>query len=215
MKPFNTLTNQELADLTDDQIKEYLDYACAEEGLPLDVSEPVAPEPMHHETNLLLTEIPAVIVDRDVGNEIMAILDSTVQYGREYDTVLIQGQSNTYKVLNSGSYNYASGKFLFGITEERAAQTEAQSYSLRKQWEEYHDQKAVYDHAIESRTEKIKALYDQISSARALLANKERMLAEWGKYLTLADNDRGVAERFFVERYSQRDFTDVVMSNEE
>ncbi|MEE9532690.1 MAG: hypothetical protein V3W52_17060 [Syntrophobacteria bacterium] len=209
MKPFNTLTNQELIDLTPEHIKAHLNYICAEEGLPLEVKEPVRPESLHTETNLVLTSVPAVIVDREVGDLIMDILNNHQQYSHKYNT-------QVYNLLSvDDTYNIAKAGLVAGITSEKAAQNEAGNYALKKRWEEYNAEKEIYDEAATKRSEKIATIHDQISSARGLLRNQERMLAEWSKYLELANNDRGVAEKFFVERYSQSEFTDVVMSVQE
>ena len=80
MKPFSTLTNKELVALTDEMIGEYLDYICAEEGLPLEIVEPTRPEPIvNNECDLLLTEIPSVTVGREAGQKIMDLIDATIE----------------------------------------------------------------------------------------------------------------------------------------
>jgi hypothetical protein len=197
MKEFDLLTDAELVELSEEEIRECLDYMCAQEGLPLEVVEPVVPDSFIQETDLTLMEIPSVVLERSLADEIISILEKSTQYQK------ISYDKNVYRpIIKEDDYNKAKATVINGRSEELEARVSASHYDLKMQWEEYHQQKEVFDEAVEKRGELIEKMYKQISTARAAINNRDRMLSEWQRYIDLAKNDRAVAKSFFVDRYS-------------
>ena len=63
MKPFNTLNQIELATLTDEQVQEYVDYACAEKGIPLVFTVIEQPESLKSQSDITLMSFSEFVVD--------------------------------------------------------------------------------------------------------------------------------------------------------
>jgi hypothetical protein len=80
MKPLNTLTQVEIAALTDEQVEAYVDYKCAESGIPLTFAVIEQPETLKSNADITLIKFKEFIVDEATGKQIAQILADNNQY---------------------------------------------------------------------------------------------------------------------------------------
>lgn len=201
MKPFSTLTNEELLALTEEQIKDYVEYALAEAGLPIELESLEQPEPLTVEPDSHLTkvEIRDLALLPEVATQIQDILKNTVVYSIDYNGKLSSARKESdYDYPKFSSYRYESDKL--------KAEKEASRRLLKLQWEEYNKREEENREAMSLREEKLNEIFEHIQSVRNADYEKRTKLSAWEKYLKLANNDRVIAKNFFVERYSQTEY---------
>ncbi len=194
MKPFNTLTQIELATLTDEQVQEYVDYACAEKGIPLVFTVIEQPESLKSQSDITLMSFSEFVVDEETGKKIAQILADSNQYKKEYN-------SNAYEICTS-DYYMVKPKLIRTKSPQLVAKEAVENAKLTREWKAYNEASEVQSQAMNDRQKLIDELYDTIYEARSFVNKKDSLISAYDKYLSMAGGDREIATRFFENTYS-------------
>lgn len=204
MKNFWDLTDEEVLALTDAEVEYYRDRECAEKGVPLLPPNP-GPAP---EMNLPKPDTTAYEIDGcTFANQDDAMahhalvrksgIDLSSKYvGREYgsDTVKIAGKKayifnvQPVEVYSSEQWNEIGAQF----ERDKAAKAE---------WQKRKDD---FDETATKRREATEDVDSRIAEARSNSWEKERALANFNRYLALADGDDAMARKFFTNAYPEQ-----------
>lgn len=201
MKPFNTLKTNELANLTDDEVQEYIDYKCAENGVSLAIAEPVRPIMPEKKYDLNLVEIESMTVEPDIGKKIQEVIENARFYNKYWG-------NDYYKLLDSS--NKPDIKYITGQSKGQHELEKIEHAAEQNALKNYEKMMEDYNVAIEGRNE----IIDEINSAKRDAFYKvdtfNRQWVEWERYLKLASNDRDTAKRFFCDRYNVTTFDEMM-----
>ena len=203
MKPFNTLTNEELCNITEEQLTTYVDYAMAEAGHPIELEELERPESISVEPDLeyISLDFRDILLDVDAGRQIQDIIQNSVVRKKSYNGVI--------QIVKPDGYEYPEFKIARLESDELKAKKAAANKLLTLEWEDYNKRQELNSDALSYRQEILDDLYKQISSARSEAYDKKTKMDAWDKYLSLANNDRTIAKNFFVERYSVSEYDEL------
>lgn len=194
MKPFNTLTQTELAVLTEEEIQQYVDYHCAEKGIPLVFTTIEKPESLKSNSDITLWSFKEFTVDEEVGKQIAQLLADNNQYKKDY-------RSDSY-TLTTSEYEISRPVIVRTKSPQLIAQEAVEKSKLTREWKAYNEAQDIQKQAMDDRQKLIDELYDVIYAARSFVNNKAVLIAAFDKYMLMANNDRDIAKRFFENTYS-------------
>lgn len=201
MKPFDDLTHDELVALDDAAISFYIDKACAEEGVPL--LPPSAPVP------------PIVAtIDKRVTHYIVSGLRFTSEADARAVQEAIAKATSRRTLVYMGSYRWqdpqhdAPAEDEVVVTLERvfdadgaaAEKAEKDRTSARKA--EFDAAKKEYDAALSGRDNVAAQIRGTVNEAHRLQHKRDRLMAEYERYIPLANGDAQVAKRFLQRAHS-------------
>lgn len=210
MKPFNTLSQVELATLNEEEINTYVDYSCAEKGVPLVFTVIQQPESLKSGSDITLMSFEGFTVDEETGRKINQILADNNQYKKDY-------RSEVYNLAVS-EYDVVKPKLVRTKSPQLVAQEAVEHAKLTREWKAYNEACDIQSQAMEDRQKIINELYDAIYSARSFVNNKTSLIAAFDKYMSMANNDREIAKRFFENAYSASQYElirDYILGNVE
>lgn len=201
MKPFNTLTEDELLNLTETDVQNYIEYLCAERGIKILPPAPVNPDNAHISKDITIYTVAGV---HFTNNEEAA---QVANYIMNCKTRC----KTEYKSLTSG-YTYVVEPC--GVDDDLSITTE-QYFSLSK-FHEIQKELTLLNEAKALYTQQEKE-YKEIYKARAEVSTevldtiqkvykKERTFKGFceilEKYVLLADGDYTIAFKFLTTNYA-------------
>lgn len=206
---WKSLTDEELAALTEEQIERYIDLACAQRGIRLLPPEPKKPE-------LTAEPLPDVTLFK-VGswyftdeNEARALLDllykSTSMVDKEWTEV---GKYRLSKDSPLESWNAPKLERSSAYSRSLYAEYEAIFEKNEREREAYEAKRKEYDEILRQRAEVESEILTAIQDAVARINKRERLQKEFQRYLDLAEGDRRVAMRFFRDAYPDEEIPSV------
>ena len=193
------LTREEVVALTDEQLKRYVDYACAEQGIPM-FPAPVAPtNPYSLEKTDLAYGLPSGFVkDKEVVDAISALLAKTTVFESSYD-------------YNGGGYNY---RFL---EPSREISVKAERFYLKTDLASAKDGLRKYE-SEKGSFEKLEQEYRKANDQRRVIVDEINEYV-WGiqresqkiielntrldEYKAIAKGDEDLAKRFLIKAYPE------------
>ena len=200
MKLFAELTDQELTALTDEQVADYHDFACAQRGIPLlPAVPPVPPEIESPEPDVevysiggfdFTTQAAALAVASVVGAQGSAYIG--LGYGRDYRDKIVRS------VVNQPINISTSRAFSRTRYDEVAEMLDVR----RKTQEEYETAKKEYDDAVASRQEIVGEINDRINEAWRRQRQRASLRTQFARYLTLAGGDAEIARKFLQNAHA-------------
>lgn len=204
MKPFNTLTNKELIDLTEEQINAYVEYSLAEQGLPVTLESLPKPKPLTVEPDSEFIQLKDfdILIDKEISDEIMWLLANTTIYKKDY-------KGNIKPLDKQDAYDYPKTLVYRFESDKLKAEKAAKDRLLKLEWEEYNKREDEIRDALGYKEEKLEVIFKQIQSVRNEEYNKRTKMDTWNKYLKLANNDKAIAKNFFVQYYSESDYNEL------
>lgn len=204
MQDFNTLTNADILALTDVQIETYIDLACAEAGAPFVPPEPTEPVKPVAEPDLTLYKVGSIVFkDAEVANRLLETVASSQVYEDTYNVYATD--TKTVKPIGPGDYSYPKVETLRGMSPTRHAECKQalELYTAAKK--KYDEEKKAYDRAVEMRGNIAADIRDRVYEAIAARDLRERLRADFRRYLDLADGNTEIAARFFQKAYPDYD----------
>lgn len=206
MKTFNDLKNEELLELTEEDIDRYIDIQMVEKGLPLELSELVEPEPIERFTDEVFCKIEnmdSTWFRPEIANKILEIIRSNNVYHRGW------GEGRPKLLKSNDSYNYPVIQQQ-GFESIERIEKEATKRKMREDaFEAYKERREHNDSVLTNRGEIRENLLTQINIARQEKYNVDAKKEAWNKFLELSDGDRKIAKNFFVDVYSASEFDDI------
>jgi len=202
MNDFQNLTDEQVFQLTAEQVNFYVDLECAKEGVLL------LPDEMPVEPVLVKPPFDATVYE--IGGFVVVTPE---------ESAVILDALNSVKLVRL-DYESATGyesKFIRRLdTETKVTQTRCYSgetfAEIKKALTEYTMAKNTYDRAIKeyreinSKREKAAQwIWDRVEEIREKHISQERMNKEFQRYLVLANGDKDIARNFLKNAYSLSD----------
>lgn len=202
MRAFDTLTEQELVALSEEDIQRYIDYACAENGVPL--LPALIPEPPSNPVPE--TDEIAYAVGRSYSTDIVCLKSSDAQELADFlnriQTVelqyvpgpttdrVIDVRRGPYVVTPTPCYSAALGATI------RPALADAERAK-----KVYDAAKKDYDRAVAEREGTASEIRDKVSDAWEVHNRRESRRRDFARYLQLADGKQDIAARFLLNAH--------------
>lgn len=207
MKNIDELTTEELANLTDSEIKWYETRICANKGIKI-IDKPVAPTGEHIKYDKQAYRIPGIenltFEDiRDAKAVANTIINSRSLGHTSYyngSTLMKKGPSRNYNgVPNSFTPEIVEGYSNKDLADKEAALSKEHSDKLTKY---YADQKE-YIAYIDLRNKAVKEFIEKQKAAKDKYAHQEHLVNVYiNTYLPLAENNDKVAMNFLKKAYN-------------
>jgi len=194
------LSKEEVLKLTDEQVKIYVDWNCAVEGVKL-LSRPTAPSKDYAiKKGDPAYVLPSVIVkDFAIAEKITKILETAELYKETYD---YGGMGYDYKWLKPDETDYLVSKHSYYFQDDIAkVKTSIETYKKNK--DQYDKDLGEYEKCEKLRCEINDDIWEYVSSIRGQEQKKNYLLERFEEYKTLAKGDESIAARFLVKAYPE------------
>ncbi len=196
---FFALSDEEVAALTEEQIQAVIDYKCAEEGLKF-VEQPTVREwPVIEPDIEAFTVSGFHFLDRAEAEKVCDLVNS-LQSRRDSEYVSYHSSAYERKLVPAEPENVGRASFYSDThyANKRALikQTarEKEDYKkAQKEWESYDEARRAYAEEITNRVEQ----------ANAAVYEKNRIRADFARYVELAQGNKDIALNFLKKAYGE------------
>lgn len=201
MKPFDTLTEQELVALTEDEIQRYIDYACAENGVPLLPSLPPTPVTVSYEPDAKLYSVGHWLHFRhpEQAARVLEAIREAAPVETDYLSTPSGTTSTAISARRSSSLTITSEE---AFSPERAESIKSELAEAKRQEDVYNKAKKAYDAAVSERDSYASEILDKVSTAWETHHRREGLRRDYERYLSLADGNREIAARFLANAHA-------------
>ena len=204
MKDWKDLTDEELANLTDEEVSKYDKIICAEEGIPF-LEEPEKPVINYDKENLTVYTIKyadnMAFTDMEEAAQVMEAINKCSSVG-------------TVK-YNYGCRYYEKGFKAYDDTEALASIQSGMMYdenvaksnnelkeSHRKELSHYEDMKSLYEDSIQRRLLATNDFYNKLNNAQTAMSYRKKLARLYvDEYLPLAEGNETMAINFLKKAY--------------
>lgn len=205
MKNWKDLTDEELANLTDDEISKYDKIICAEEGIPF-LEEPEKPVINYAKENLTVYTIKysdnMAFTDMAEATQVMEAINKcasvgTVKYnyGCRYFEKGFKAYDDTEALasIQSGMmYDEAVAQSNYDLKENR-----------RNELNHYEDMKRLYEDSIQRRLLATNEFYNRLNTAQSAVSYRKKLVRLYvDEYLPLAEGNETMAMNFLKKAYT-------------
>lgn len=194
MKDFDSLTHEEKAELTDEQINYYIDRECAERGIALlpPGGPPVKPDKGVTADDLALFEVGGFyfISSADAHEVAEAINKAQSRVELNY----ISGPS--YRKYAEPSTTLVQPARTTALSQELRAKLGSIIETQERAAKEYQEEKAAYDKIERNRKSVVDEIREAITTSRRRMARKSELAIKLSRYVELAGGDQLIAARF-------------------
>jgi hypothetical protein len=195
MKPFSSLSREELMALNEDQVCFYIDLQCADYGVALLPEAPVKPEPVDIVPDIecwyTCGELYASKRDAD------AVAEFAMQRPSRRETIYLQSWSGPQGVKQAESgVNVAARRYWSAAHYDTHAQALAKHKAAQ---ESYEQAKTRYDDIAGERAQIVEEIQGKIELAHAAAHLEADIVGRFSEYLVLADSNTGMALAFFLK----------------
>lgn len=196
MKTFETLTEQELVSLSEDEIQRYIDYACAENGVPLLPTLPPEPVSVNYIPDAQVFTIGHWLHFRtaeEAGRVLEAITASNPIETSYFSTP--SHVPSTVLTTRRPSFGVTTTE---AFTAEKADAIKGQLAEAKRQEDVYAKAKKEYDRAISEREAYASDVREAVAAAWEKHHRREALRRDYERYLSLADGNTVVAAKFLA-----------------
>lgn len=198
MKLLVDYTNEELVELTPQEIKELAKLEAASRGLSMEVKEPVKPEALRSvEPDLLLSEFNSFTCDRATGDKIMALVLKGQVFYKDYN------KSYYRELLSVDDYSYPKATFRTACSQVALLKAKISGKELQMAHNMYDEEINAYNTWVEETSGLIEEIDTKVLEARREIRTKELAMSDYKEYLKLAKGDKEIAESFYRKRYGE------------
>lgn len=195
MKRWIDLTEKEILNLSDDQVDRYVDYECAINGHPLLPVMPSMPNKSSAIPDITGFAVGGIFFkEAEHAHQMLNLLETLESYSIEY---LPGGDYRCKGLKLNTDYSVSTDKF---FSPEHWEECRNQQRALIEAEKEYGEAKKDYDDAINERSNTYSWIWDRVYEVRAAERDRQRVRDEFGRYLELAEGDRGIAMNFLKAR---------------
>jgi hypothetical protein len=210
MKKFHELTEQEILDLTADQINYYIDYDCADQGIGLLPPMPNKPELNISEPDETVYQIGDIIcLHAEQAQRIMETINQSALVRTDYN----YPDSSRVRIterMEKDNYYYPKmtpkdvySQSLWLVVKDQA---EAHNKALRR----YNEDTSEYDKAVSGRKRVVEAIQEHIDNTREHAQGREQLRAEFKRYLELAEGRVSIALNFLLKTRTLKAYPDLM-----
>lgn len=199
MKPYEELTIQEKAALTDDEFDYYCKLACAEAGAPICPKDP-GPKPAGIDIKPTLTVYEVADGFCTKQEDAMAIAEAMNRCTRYHSYSYLPGRYDLHYLGDTCSK--VDVKPIQVLTQEEADSVKKSAVEAAAKMKEWTDDNERYNKEVKARESAIEWIVDDHADAITYCRGIERKREAFKEYLSLANGDRETAIRFFNKAYS-------------
>ncbi len=190
MQTIYDLTDDEIATLTDEQVNLFVDIECAKAGAPLLPPEPQELSKPEAKEDKTFYGVAGVYFEKpEEAAELLAVIDRHRTFEYDYKSFgKVAKPGRTY-----GANEITSVKmFSVGYYDEHRKSLEQYEAEKRK----FDSEKKRHEQAVNERRETTAAVWELVSIARELKAEREQIARSFQRYLELAKGDKEIAFNF-------------------
>lgn len=200
MKPFDKLTEQELVALTEDEIQRYIDYACAENGVPLLPALPAAPEVLNYEPDVKVYSVGHWLhfLHAEQAARVMETISEAAPIELDYLSVPIGVSSHAISTRRATEQTVTVE---MAFSAARAAQLKDDLAGQKRAEDTYAKAKKDYDRAVSERESHAAEIRDAVEAAWEKHSRRESLRRDFERYLSLADGNAEIAARFLANAH--------------
>jgi len=190
------LTREEVVALTDEQIKRYVDYACAEQGIKM-FPAPIPPiNPFSLEKAELGYKLPeGYVKDRGTIDAITALLAKTTMFSLGYD------HGWEYKYLTPVDVRDVASDRFYLKADLDSAKDGLRKYTDEKAAFEKHNEE--YKKAESARRAIVDEIYGHVWEVQREARKIEELKARAEEYKAIANGNEELAKRFLIKAYPE------------
>jgi len=196
MKRLNEYTQVELANLSDQDTQNIIDIECAFEGVRL-----LPPRPTEYVSKVF--EPDAAVYE--VGGFRFENQDDALKITEMLKTMKLISYTYDYNV--GYDYNYIENKVIDVpnistkkvFSKEKYLEMKADMLNVKKEKDNYSSQMSLYNEIVKERKSVVDSVYEAINDAVDKETEKKRIIDQYNRYLTLADNNATTAKTFLAD----------------
>jgi hypothetical protein len=192
MKSIHELTNEEIAELTDEQVNMFIDVECAYKGAPLLPPMPVEPPKPEAEPDKTFYGVADMwFATAAEAAEVLAVVSKHQQYTYDW-------RGNHYVAKRGAAYNGEDvrTKKMFSPEHYEMHRKELEKYESDKKL--YDSEKKRYDEALGKRGDTTQDVWDIVSKARDIKSERGQIKRTYDRYLEIAKGDKEIAFSFLT-----------------
>jgi hypothetical protein len=199
MKRLMDYTDDEILALTEDteSLNRLFDIECAHQGIPLLPQEAgPKPEVETFEHDAMVFEIGSIGFDCiEDANEVLNLIASKQLVTKSYQS----GGGYAMEKVDPGAYNYPKVERQPCFSKKMYEETKERQKIASERKNEWMQRDQEYRKVQESRQEVYDSFWDRVSTIRQKRDNISRIVANFNRYLDLADGNRKVAANFLLD----------------
>lgn len=200
MKAFNSLNEQELVALTEDEIQRYIDYACAENGVPLLPSLPPSPVAVSYEPDLKVYSVGHWLhfLHPEQAARVLEAISEAAPIEIDY---LSTPTGVTSHAISKRRPSLGSVSVEEAFSAERAQTIKAELAEAKRQEDVYAKAQKAYDSAVSERDFYAGEIRVKVEAAWETHHRRESLRRDYERYLSLADGNAEIAARFLANAH--------------
>lgn len=197
MKAFDSLTESELVALTDDDIQRYIDYACAENGVPLLPSLPPAPLAVSYEPDVKVYSVGHWLhfLSAEQAARVMEAISEAAPVELDYLSVPSGVPSHA---ISNRRPSVQTVTVDLAFSAARAAELKDALSGQKRAEDVYEKAKKDYDRAVSERESYAAEIREAVETAWGTHRRRESLRHDYERYLSLADGNAEIAARFLA-----------------
>lgn len=197
MKRLEDYADEELLNMTEEQVEDLIDLECVHEGVRLLPELPVKPTEKPPEEDFEFFEIePLQLVDRKDATLIAETVADMDRVESKYES----GPSYT-RIVTGSKKEEPSIQKKTKFSEKYLNEVKATKQRIDERNKEYKGLKDEYDTVSEARSSIITNVLDKIKEARQAGKRLLALRDESHRYLKLSMGDKEIAQRFMSDAY--------------
>jgi len=195
MKRYYEFNNEQLANLSAEEIQNLIDLECAMQGIQILPPKPKKPELVEFESDLRAYEVAGFFLkEHDEAVELLDILNSFDLFTKDYG-------SNELIKITKEDYRYPKLEVSEAYSPEYYSKIKAEKEHYEKIKEVYKSDTKIYEEAkAEIRKIEEEVLY-KVDEAKQIIREVNNIKQLFNRYLKLADGDRAIAINFLKSVY--------------
>ena len=198
MKRLADLTKVELASLSDQEVNDLIDLECAHASIPLLPDAPVAPTKAELLPDLAMYQIDDLsFLSHEDATKVAALVATMDRVEPHY--IPGPGYEQYAKPISKGTYPDIATKRIYSGTAALGQGSLLVQQAARKK--EYAEAKEAYDELVEKRGDVVNGVHEAIREAQREYARRSFLMAQYRRYLKLADGNGEIALGFLCDAY--------------
>ncbi|MCK5613125.1 hypothetical protein KAR91_65230 [Candidatus Pacearchaeota archaeon] len=197
IKRLEDCTDEDLLNMTEEQVEDLIDYECVHTGVRLLPEMPVKPTEEAPKEDFEFFEVSELqFVNKEDAEKIAELAASMDRIESKYES------GPTYTRIVTGTKKEDPGiqkkkKF----SEEYLNQVKVKKQRIEERKKEYNELKKEYDDISEARSSIIDNVFNKLKEARQAGQRLIALRDESHRYLKLAIGDKEIAQRFMTDAF--------------
>lgn len=194
MLRYNEISDEELIELSNNEIEELIDLECAHENIRLLPPEPENIEKKFVNPDVIVYEIPSIkLTSLEEAEKLVSMINqletkSEIPWNSSYDHRQVKPDNETISFSSEKRYS-----------PELYKQINQSIKIFQANKEEYDKKMEEYDKIKETRQIVIEKVIGAVTKARNKIEKIRNLRLEYDRYLKLTEGDRNIAWNFMID----------------